>query len=66
MKFTPPQINEQEALDDPKLPLELRKEYLLELDRTNRLLGVYKTVLKEFLKLAAAVVVLRGNSIVGC
>ena len=48
MNIIPPQINEQEALDDPKLPIELRKKYLTELDRTNRVLGVYKTVIKEF------------------
>lgn len=48
MNLTPTQINEQEALDDPKLPLDLRKQYLLELDRTNRVLGVYNTVVSEF------------------
>ena len=42
------QVNEQEALDDPELPLELRKKYFTELDRTNGILGVYKTVVKNF------------------
>lgn len=50
MLFPPPLVDEQETLDNPKIPLSLRKELLAELDRTNLRLGVYKNSLQQLWK----------------
>ena len=38
----------QEMLDDPRVPVDTRKELLIELDNSNRRFGTYKTFVKRF------------------
>lgn len=48
--FTPRQFNENEILDDPKVPLQLRQKLLLELDQTNIKYGTYQQFCGRFFK----------------
>lgn len=48
MIFTPKLKDEVEVLDDPSIPLEKRKELLLELDRTNLKYGTYSQFCERF------------------
>lgn len=46
--FSNIQINEQEHIDNPELPLDLRKKLLLDLDDSNNFFFIYKIILNRF------------------